>query len=421
MNGTGEAAITLWYSSRVLYSRLTRALSQPGRAPRSTTQFPRHNFIDDLVLAKLKACTSRLRNSADDATFLRRAYLDAAGILPTSEEVENFLADTSPDKRAKLIDRLLERDEFVDYWAYKWSDLLLVSSRKLQRHRHVGVLRLDSRSASRTTSPGTSSPARFSSAPAARAQNGALNYFVLHKDPIDLTENATASVPGPAHHLRALPQSSARKVDADAVLRAGQPVRARGREERHMGRANIVFAKATGDILHPRLRKPLPPTPLDGQSMPLDSTDDRRVRLRQLAHQPAEHHVRAHPRQSRLGQLHGPRPGGPGGRSCAPPIPPPTKSCSPRSRKDFVDHGYDVKRLIRTIMNSGVYQLSTDANATNQIRQHLLFEAHRAAPAGGGDAGCHVAGDRRAHDVRRLSGGHARAAVAGYAGEVANF
>ena len=54
MNGPGEAAITLWYSSRVLYSRLTRSVSQPASRPMPTTKFPRHNYIDDLVLAKLK-------------------------------------------------------------------------------------------------------------------------------------------------------------------------------------------------------------------------------------------------------------------------------------------------------------------------------------------------------------------------------
>ncbi len=66
-----------------------------------------------------------------DAEFIRRVYLDAAGILPTPEEVKSYLADGRPDKRALLIDGLVARPEFVDYWSYKWSDLLLVSTRKL--------------------------------------------------------------------------------------------------------------------------------------------------------------------------------------------------------------------------------------------------------------------------------------------------
>jgi hypothetical protein len=83
------------------------------------------------VLAKLKSLRIPPSSPCTDAEFIRRAYLDAAGILPTPDEVRRFIAETTPDKRAKLIDALLERPEFVDYWAYKWSDLLLVSTRKL--------------------------------------------------------------------------------------------------------------------------------------------------------------------------------------------------------------------------------------------------------------------------------------------------
>jgi hypothetical protein len=60
--------------------------------------------------------------------FVRRAYLDAIGTLPTAQEAKEFLQDQNPDKRRALIDRLLERDEFVDYWAMKWSDLLRVKA-----------------------------------------------------------------------------------------------------------------------------------------------------------------------------------------------------------------------------------------------------------------------------------------------------
>src|SRR2546425_1745841 len=112
MNGSGEAAITLWYHSRVLYSRL--AVSFPNKIdPSVYSKFERRNYIDDYVIAKLKALRVAPSPATSDATFVRRAYLDAAGILPTAEEVENFLVDKSPDKRAKLIDSLLERDEYV--------------------------------------------------------------------------------------------------------------------------------------------------------------------------------------------------------------------------------------------------------------------------------------------------------------------
>src|SRR5205807_8283792 len=67
-----------------------------------------------------------------DEEFIRRAYLDAAGVLPTAAEVQRFLVlQPASTRRQRLIDALLERPEFVDFWAYKWCDLLLVSSREL--------------------------------------------------------------------------------------------------------------------------------------------------------------------------------------------------------------------------------------------------------------------------------------------------
>jgi hypothetical protein len=84
--------------------------------------------IDGLVNARLKELGITPAPVVGDATFLRRAYLDAIGTLPTADEARAFLADTVKNKRAQLVDRLLARDEFADYWAMKWSDLLRVKS-----------------------------------------------------------------------------------------------------------------------------------------------------------------------------------------------------------------------------------------------------------------------------------------------------
>jgi hypothetical protein len=70
------------------------------------------------VLAKLAELNITPSPLSSDAEFIRRAFLDAAGILPTADEVRAFLADTAPDKRATLVDALLARPEFVDYWSY---------------------------------------------------------------------------------------------------------------------------------------------------------------------------------------------------------------------------------------------------------------------------------------------------------------
>ena len=117
----GEAAILVRYMGQVTVCRIT--LPRPG------VKFPRPaeaNFIDKHVWDKLERLGIPPSELADDAAFLRRVYLDTIGTLPTAAEASAFLADAAPNKREKLIDALLERPEFADFWAMKWSDILKV-------------------------------------------------------------------------------------------------------------------------------------------------------------------------------------------------------------------------------------------------------------------------------------------------------
>ncbi|MES2789189.1 MAG: DUF1549 domain-containing protein [Planctomycetota bacterium] len=87
---------------------------------------PESNFIDTLVFDKLKKLHLAPSDLCDDETFLRRVSLDLIGLPPTREEYDRFTADGDANKRAKLIDQLLEREEFVDLWAMKWGELLRI-------------------------------------------------------------------------------------------------------------------------------------------------------------------------------------------------------------------------------------------------------------------------------------------------------
>ena len=364
MNGSGEAAITLWYASRVLYARLGVPYAN-NVDPEVYTRFERHNYIDDLVLAKLKALNIAPSGKASDTTFIRRAYLDAAGILPSSEEVEDFLADKSADKRARLIDRLLERDEFVDYWAYKWSDLLLVSSRKLRTNAMWAFYNWI-RDSVKTDKPWNKFAYEIFTSSGDTRQNGALNYYVLHKDPIDLTETATEAFMGNRvtcarchnHPLEKWTQKQYYQL-VNLFARVGLK---NGNEPGDL----VVYAKASGDVVHPKLLKPLPPTPLDGTPMPLDSTEDRRAHFADWLVSPQNiYFSRSLVNRVWANFM---------GRGLVEAVDD-VRATNPASNEelfaalsdDFVKSGYDVKRLIRTIMNSGVYQLSADANAQNQI------------------------------------------------------
>jgi hypothetical protein len=89
---------------------------------------PGASRIDELVFGKLKEKDIAPAAPCSDAAFVRRVYLDVIGTLPTPQEAKSFFEDTDPNKRPILIDRLLERKEFADYWAMKWGDILRVKS-----------------------------------------------------------------------------------------------------------------------------------------------------------------------------------------------------------------------------------------------------------------------------------------------------
>ena len=128
----GEAAVMAAYLGEVGLFRLM--VPRPG--PLATAEkLPQYNFIDSLVDAKLAKLNVAPSGLCDDAEYLRRITLDLTGTLPTSEEARTFLTDSAKDKRAKLVEVLLERPEFADLWAMRWADLLRVDRQPLGHQR----------------------------------------------------------------------------------------------------------------------------------------------------------------------------------------------------------------------------------------------------------------------------------------------
>ncbi|HBY60379.1 MAG TPA: hypothetical protein DEH78_11185, partial [Solibacterales bacterium] len=363
MNGSGEAAVTIWYASRVLYSRLS--VPYPHQVPAEAyAQFPKRNYIDELVAKKWRQLNLKPSRPASDSEFIRRAFLDASGSLPNAEDVEQFLAGNSPNKRTELIDRLLERDEFVDYWAYKWSELLLISSRKL-RPNGMWAFYNWVRDSVKENKPWDKFAREIFTGSGSTLENGALNYFVLHKDPIELTENVTQAFLGERltcarchnHPLEKWTQKQYYQM-ANLFTRVGLK---NGNEPGDV----VVYAKPQGDINHPRLLRPLDPAPLDGKPMPVDSSGDRRAHFAEWLTSPDNRGFARNVVNRVWGNFFG--------RGLAHPIDDVRESNAASNEelfdtlvKDFTGSGFDVKRLIRLIMNSSAYQLSSEANETNQ-------------------------------------------------------
>ena len=124
----GEAAIMVNYMGHVAAARMIIPRSQQATA---AANLPVHGRLDELVWAKLAKLRITPSGGCDDATFFRRIHLHTIGSLPDSAELRAFLADDSSEKRRLAVDRVLQRSEYADYWALKWADIMMVNAETL--------------------------------------------------------------------------------------------------------------------------------------------------------------------------------------------------------------------------------------------------------------------------------------------------
>ena len=363
MTGYGEVPVTVWYQSRVAFVRL-RVPFPVALEEALFRQAPRRNYIDDLVLKKLQQLHIPPSPPATDAEFLRRAYLDAAGILPTAAEAEAFLSDRSPDKRTKLIDALLARPEFIDYWAYKWSDLLLVSSRKLSPAAMWSYYNWIRESVAEDK-PWDQFVREIVTATGNTRENGAANYYAIQREPIDISENLAKSFLGLSitcarchnHPLEKWTQN-----DYYSMANLFSRVRLKNDDRMEL----TVFSSTSGEMNHPRLGRPMPPRPLDAEPLGFDSPVDRRMYFAQWLTSPGNPYF-ARALVNRVWRNFM-------GRGLVEAVddlrdtnPPTNEELFNALAADFVKHGFDVRYLIRTIMNSATYQTAATPQKDNAL------------------------------------------------------
>ena len=180
----GEAAIISHYQDLVANVRLTHLTEVPGF---QVVEVPQDQPIDRAVFAKLNRMRVPPSELCTDEEFVRRVYLDVIGLLPSAAETQRFMGDTAADKRAKLIDELLNRPEFNDFWALKFADVLRSNSRLIQA-KGAHVFHRWIRESIEKRMPLDEFVRELLTAEGSSFKNPAANYFRISRDPENSTE-----------------------------------------------------------------------------------------------------------------------------------------------------------------------------------------------------------------------------------------
>jgi hypothetical protein len=277
VTGNGEGAVVAWYLSKNVVASVTVPYETEVAAD-VYAKAGRSSFVDELVLAKLKSLNIPPSPPASDSKFIRRAFLDTLGVLPSVEKTREFLADTSADKRHKLVDHLLTRPEFVDYWAYKWSDLLLVTGARLRPKAVQSYSRWIRERVAENT-PWDEFASGVVTAKGSSLSNGAANFYQLHQDPLDMAETVSMAFLGMSIQCAHCHDHPLEKWTNDQYYgMANLFSRVRGKDGSDAG-DRVIFTASEGELIQPRTGRPQPPRPLDGEAVPFESTEDRREYL----------------------------------------------------------------------------------------------------------------------------------------------
>ena len=357
----GEAAIAARYGSRMVVSTLVALRHDPKF---HWTNPPEVNFVDRLVFAKLKQMEIEPSAVCGDAEFLRRVSYDLIGLPPTPDGVRKFLADPSPQKRARKIDELLERPEHAEYWALKWCDLFKVRFDTLGDRGTWGLYRL-MRDHIAANKPFDALVRDLLAAEGSCAQNAAANFYRVFNNPDEASE-ATVQIFCGVRLLcaRCHDHPFEKWVQKDYYGMAAFFSQLGSKPGSRSGDVIVFHSDNAPRARHPKTGETLLPKLLDADSLDLQGEQDARGELaRWLTRKDNPFFARA--TVNRLwSHLFG--------KGIIDPVddirssnPPANAPLLDALAKDFTDHDFDVRYVLRTMLNSRTYQLSALTTPTN--------------------------------------------------------
>lgn len=396
--GTGEATVLVRYLDQQWPVRLAFVPARPGF---KWQRPPVNNYVDKHIFAKLRSLRMNPSELCTDEVFARRAYFDLLGVPPTADEARAFVADRSRNKRAKLVDALLERPEFAEFWAQKWMDLLRAEERALDQ-KGVRVLYDWIRDSLARNKPLDQFAREIIAARGSTYENPPANFYRALRTPVERAEAAAQVFLGTRLQCAQCHNHPFDRWTQDdyyqwAALFAQVDYkvlenRRRDRNDKHeFDGEQIVFISHKGSVKDPRTGKAAGPRFLGEEEMMAEqlARKEREQDRRDRATAKMSETVSASTaKEDYLLALAGWL-GSAGntmfarvqanrvwyhlmGRGLVDPIDD-FRATNPASHpvlleeltRDFVKHGFDMRHVIRVIMNSRTYQLSSEPNDTN--------------------------------------------------------
>lgn len=323
-----------------------------------------NNYIDTLVHAKLKKLRITPSEVCSDETFLRRVTIDITGLLPTADEFAKFKADTSVDKRAKLVDELLGRKEFAELWVLKWAELLQMRSNDQVSPKAMVLYFSWLQDKIARNVPVNEWVRELLSASGGTFASPATNYYLIERDRLKVTENVAQVFMGMRVQCAQCHNHPFDRWTMDDYYGFAAFFSQIGRKGSDDARELIVFNAGGGEVNHPVGGRVMQPKFLGGATPDVNGKDRREVLANWLASPENPYFasnlaniVWAH--FFGVGIIHEPDD---------------VRVSNPASNpellaelgKKFIEYKYDFKRLVRDICLSRTYQLATKANESNE-------------------------------------------------------
>ncbi len=373
----GEAFLTARHDTITVG---VQAIVLPAELKYQKPQEPGANYIDELVAAKLHDLRVTPSEICSDEVFLRRATLDITGLLPTEEEFHAFMGDSDPNKRSQLVDRLLERKEFSEIWAMKWSEILMLKSTQQVSYKSVYLYYNWLTDKISNNVPLDKMVQELLSANGGTFKNPATNFYQIERDTLKTSENVAQIFMGIRTQCAQCHNHPFDRWTMDDYYGFAAFFAQIGRKRGEDYRETIVFNSGSGEVRNPVSNQVMTPKFLGGETPDSKGKDRRELLSKWITS--ADNPYFSTSVANRIWEHFF-------GVGVVDPVddirisnPASNPALFEALAKKLVEYNYDFKQLVRDICNSNAYQRTTNTNESNETDSknfaHARFRRIRA-------------------------------------------